>query len=197
MEMKIGFNLLNVQKGLNVENMSDAKNHFIQGMSRIADFWGMPKAMGVIYGCIYLSSSPVSLDEMVDQSGLSKGSVSTNVRVLERLQMVRQEFRPGDRKDYYVAEPDLWRVVRGILEQRRKVEFSSALSSVNESLAMLDVEESSSDNPHEIVFQRERIRQMESFFRMLDKVVGGILLMNKLSASALNRFGMEKQNNED
>ena len=58
------------------------QEHFIQGMSRISNFWGFPRAMGAIYGAIYLSPAPVSLDELVEQVGVSKGSVSTNVRQL-------------------------------------------------------------------------------------------------------------------
>jgi len=167
--------------------MSDGKNHFVQGMSRIADFWGMPKAMGAIYGCIYLAPEPIGLDELVAQTGYSKGSVSTNVRALERMQMIRRELKIGDRKDYYSADADLWAVVKGILEQRRKAEFSAALLSVNESLDMLDTERRTAEDIHRMAFQRERIQRMASFFATLDKIVGALLLVNKLSASNLKK----------
>ena len=170
--------------------MNDAQQHFIQGMSRIADFWGMPKAMGAIYGCIYLSAEPVSLDELVEQSGFSKGSVSTNVRALERMQMVKRELRLGDRKDYYSADADLWSVVKGILEQRRKAEFATALASVQESLEMLKAD--TETDRHAVAFQRERIRQMESFFTDLDKIVGTMLMLNKLGAGSLPKLFRKK-----
>ena len=50
------------------EPTNSAHDHFIKGMSRISHFWGFPKAMGAIYGVIYLSPTPTSLDELVEQA---------------------------------------------------------------------------------------------------------------------------------
>ena len=46
-------------------DLTGAKEHFVQGVSRIAHFWGFPKAMGAIYGAIYLSKAPLTLDDLV------------------------------------------------------------------------------------------------------------------------------------
>ncbi|MCZ7667912.1 MAG: hypothetical protein M5U34_12310 [Chloroflexi bacterium] len=51
------------------QELIEARKHFIQGMSRVTHFWGFPKAMGAIYGAIYLSSEAVSLDDLVMQVG--------------------------------------------------------------------------------------------------------------------------------
>ena len=55
-------------------DLTAAREEFIQGMSRISHFWGFPKAMGAIYGAIYLSPAPLSLDEIVEQVGVTKGA---------------------------------------------------------------------------------------------------------------------------
>ena len=107
--------------------MMEAREHFIQGISRIAHFWGFPKAMGAIYGAIYLSPSPITLDDLVTQVGVSKGAVSTSVRSLERLNMVHKHIKVGDRKDYYTAEEDFWKIIKSILKEREKSEFDRAI----------------------------------------------------------------------
>ena len=117
--------------------LDEARHHFIQGLSRISNFWGFPRAMGAIYGVIYLSSQPLSLDEIVTQVGVTKGSVSTNVRQLERLNMVHKKLQLGDRKDYYIAETDFWKIVRGVLREREQSEFDLALRTVGESMALV------------------------------------------------------------
>jgi len=93
------------------QDLLEARQNFIQGMSRISNFWGFPKAMGAIFGAVYLSPTPLSLDEIVEQVGVTKGSVSTNVRTLERLGIVHKKIRLGDRKDYYEAEADFWKIL--------------------------------------------------------------------------------------
>ncbi len=119
-------------------NLQQSRDIFILGMSRISHFWGFPKAMGAIYGAVYLAPEPISLDELVELSNVTKGAVSTNVRSLERLGMVHRIVRIGERKDYYTAETDFWKVIRGILREREKSEFDRSLRSVDESLALLD-----------------------------------------------------------
>ena len=117
--------------------LDEARQHFIQGLSRISHFWGFPKAMGAIFGAIYLSAQPLSLDEIVTQVGVTKGSVSTNVRMLERLNMVHKKVQLGDRKDYYTAETDFWKIVRSVLREREQSEFDLALRTVGESLTFV------------------------------------------------------------
>lgn len=165
-----------------------ARDHFIQGMSRISHFWGFPKAMGAIYGAIYLSPTPISLDELVTQVGVTKGAVSTNVRQLERLGMVHKYIVVGERKDYYIAETDFWEIVKGILKEREKSEFDQALKTVSVSLEMLgdSGEESEGDLS---AFYQERMKAMQTFFGTLDSLVSAILAVEGLvSLNALKTF---------
>lgn len=164
-----------------------AREHFIQGMSRISYFWGFSKAMGAIYGAIYLSSDPVSLDGLVAQVGVSKGAVSANVRTLARLGMVHKQIQLGDRKDYYVAEADFWKIVRGVLREREQSEFDQALRMVGESMVL--VEEIGKDD-ETAAFYHERMQAMQGFFNNLDNLVGMLVALEDLrSKSVQNLFG--------
>ena len=170
------------------ETIKSAREHFIQGMSRISHFWGFPKAMGAIYGAIYLSPSPTSLDELVEHVGVTKGAVSTNVRQLERLGMVHKYIIVGERKDYYLAETDFWEVAKGILQEREKSEFDQALRTVGESLEILDGNENGDDGELND-FYHERMHAMKSFFETLDSLVSAILAVEGLvSLNALRNF---------
>lgn len=171
------------------DQISQAHDHFVQGMSRISNFWGFPKAMGAIYGAIYLSPTPLSLDEIVEQVGVSKGAVSTNVRQLERLKMVRKQLQIGDRKDYYTAETDFWEMLRSIFQQREQNEFDQALNTVSESLEM--VAQSDAD-PALSSFYTERMEAMQAFFKTLDSVFSAVLALEGLVALSRLKNLMEK-----
>ena len=171
------------------EQISQAHDHFVQGMSRISNFWGFPKAMGAIYGAIYLSPRPLSLDEIVEQVGVSKGAVSTNVRQLERLKMVQKHLQIGDRKDYYTAETDFWEMLRSIFQQREQKEFDQALNTVSESLEMVAQSEA---DPELSRFYTERMEAMQSFFKTLDSMFSAVLALEGLVALSKLRTLMEK-----
>lgn len=170
------------------EELNQARDHFIQGMSRVTHFWGFPKAMGAIYGAIYLSPTAVSLDELVEQVGVSKGAISTNVRMLERLNMVHRQVQVGDRKDYYTAEVDFWKVMKSIMQEREKNEFALALRTVGESLDLVNAAEPSPESVEMTVFYQERLRSMKGFFDQLDSLVAMLISLDGIRLNALMRF---------
>ena len=167
------------------DDLQTARENFIQGMSRISAFWGFPRAMGAIYGAIYLSPVEITLDELVEQVGVSKGAVSTNVRTLERLGMVHKQLKIGDRKDYYTAEADFWKIVRGVLREREKSEFALALSTVGESLDMVKTETAVTEDAELALFYQERLQAMKGFFNTLDNLVATFTALETLRMGSL------------
>ena len=178
------------------QELLEAQQNFIQGMSRISDFWGFPKAMGAIFGAIYLSPAPLSLDEIVEQVGVTKGSVSTNVRSLERLGMVHKQIRIGDRKDYYEAEADFWKIIKGVLREREKSEFDIALKSVNDSLETVKEVKPTSSDVELAHFYQQRMENMQRFFNSLDNIVATLLALDNLRFNSLSKMFGKSNNNE-
>lgn len=181
------------------QELQQARQTFIQGMIRISHFWGFPKAMGAIYGAIYLAPAPLTLDEIVQQVGVTKGAVSTNVRTLERLGMVHKQLQLGDRKDYYIPETDFWKIIRTVLREREKQEFDVALRTVDDSLAMVNSQGTAAD-PEDVALARlyqERMEKMKSFFNMLDNIVATLLALDELRLNTVQRlFGKTTTNKE-
>ena len=172
------------------------RQKFIHALSRIANFWGFPKAMGAAYAAIYLSPAPVSLDALVDLVGVTKGGLSPHLAMLERLGIVHRESPLGDRKDYFVADTDFWSALRRILQEREKREFDRALRAVGECLGLLDELPRDRQADPLIAFYRERLAVMKRFFDGLDRIVGTILAMDSFRQATLGRlFG--KPNNKE
>jgi DNA-binding transcriptional regulator GbsR (MarR family) len=174
------------------EQLDRAQETLIQGLSRISHFWGLPKGMGSIFGVLYLSAVPLSLDVLVEKSGLTKGAVSTNVRALERLGMVHLRLEMGDRKDYYTAETDFWKIARGILREREKSEFDQALRSVSESIAIVEsVQAGPGLEPQDAQraqFYQQRMKAMQTFFHALDNLVAAFLALDEFRLGALQKL---------
>jgi DNA-binding transcriptional regulator GbsR (MarR family) len=171
-----------------VENsLQNSRENFIQGLSRIAHFWGFPKAMGAIFGAVYLSSEAMTLDKIVEQVGVSKGAVSTNIRNLERLGIVHKQIKLGDRKDYYTAESDFWKVVKEILREREKNEFDLAIRSVGESIALLENDTLEEADAETAAFYKERMLALKKFFDSLDNLVTMFLAVDDLRGNFIKK----------
>jgi DNA-binding transcriptional regulator GbsR (MarR family) len=174
------------------ESLDQARQTLIQGLSRISQFWGFPRGMGAIYGALYLSPGPLSLDDLVALVGITKGAVSTNVRALERLGMVHPYVQIGERKDFYVAETDFWKIVRGLLRERQRSEFDQALQTVAQGMALVEAAQSTGElspqDAQEAVFYQQRLRAMQGFFNTLDSWVAAALALDEFRFSAIQKL---------
>ena len=153
------------------QDIEKIKDNFVEGMGRISKFWGFSRIMGQLYGVLYLSQEPLSLDQLSEKLMVSKGSVSTNVRALERWGMVQQVWVKADRKDYYKAETKFMDIVIKILQEREKKEFDNALKTVSECLDVVK----SSPSSRETEFLKKRLTNMQRFFGFIDKSVFSVL----------------------
>jgi DNA-binding transcriptional regulator GbsR (MarR family) len=164
------------------EDLVQLKHDFVSGLSNISAFWGFPKGMGAIFAVLYLSAEPLSLDELVIQTGLTKGAISTNVRRLARLGLTHSAAQLGDRKDYYIAETDFYRAARAILHERRNSDFNRAVATVQETLKKL---ESGSGSDPERAFLAERLRALKDFFDALDALVNAVTRLDNLGLNTV------------
>jgi len=168
-----------------MNDLIEARQRMVENLSRISEFWGYSRAMGGLYAALYLSPGPVSLDELVPIVGVTKGAISTNVRALEQLGMVHRHVRAGDRKDYYEADTDFWKIARTVLERRQKPEFDKALNGVSLTLQQVRSRSHSKAESELARFYETRLEAMERFFHTLDGIVATLLQMERLREDGL------------
>ena len=162
------------------------QQNFVESLSQISRFWGFPKGMGAIFGVLYLSPAPLSLDELVEQTGLTKGAISTEVRSLARIGLVHRSTKLGDRKDYYEAETDFYAAIRSILKERQNSEFDRAIRSVRETLSILET--GAGSNGPEWQFTLERVRALQEFFDAIDSLNNAVIKLDKLGFVNVQRI---------
>lgn len=169
------------------KNLNQIKKDFIEGLSQISRFWGFPKGMGAIFGVIYLSPAPLSLDEVVAQTGLTKGAVSTEVRALARMGLVHRSTKLADRKDYYEAETDFYQAIRSILKERQSSEFDRAVRSVQETLDELEAGSKSAKDA-EWIFVQERVQALQDFFDAIDSLTRAVTKLESLGIKNVQKI---------
>jgi len=161
------------------------KKDFTEGLSQISRFWGFPKGMGAIFGVLYLSPTPLSLDEIVQETSLTKGAVSTEIRALARMGLVHRSSKLGDRKDYYEAEADFYAAVRSILKERQNSEFDRAVRSVKETLTEME-ENWVEDEDWNFVY--ERVQALQEFFDAIDSLSRAVVRLDSLGFSNVTKI---------
>jgi DNA-binding transcriptional regulator GbsR (MarR family) len=167
------------------KSLTKIKKDFTQGLSQISRFWGFPKGMGAIFAALYLSPTPLSLDEIVQETGLTKGAISTEIRALARMGLVHRSTKLGDRKDYYEAETDFYAAIRSLLKERQNSEFDRAIRSVRETLETMEenwVEE------EEWQFVYERVKALQDFFDAIDSLGKAVIRLERLGITNVQKI---------
>ena len=83
-----------------------------------ANSFGLPKSYGQIYGLLFCRDQSLSMDEVMKLLKISKGSASQGLRSLRQLGAISSVFEPGDRKERFVAEIRLRKLVGGFLREQ-------------------------------------------------------------------------------
>jgi len=109
-------------------------------MGELVEFWGFKASMGRIWASLYLSSQPLSANQLADLTGLSAGAISMGMHELAQWGLIRRVPVPGERKRYYTAYTDVWEVVRRIVRERELRLIGRAVERFEEALDLLEQE---------------------------------------------------------
>ncbi len=160
------------------ENLRAVRDSMIRGLGELTDFFGFSPVMGHLYGALLMSPEPLSLDELQEIVGRSKASVSMNMRALERWNMVRQVWVKGDRRKFYEAEGDLWKVITSIIESRERREVGVALKVLEENSQRLEAAKSCLSDEERRLAEHylERVRDLQRFFQLAQTALEMLLM---------------------
>lgn len=139
------------------------QNRFLENIGKMSDGFGLNGFVAKLYGILYLRAKPLSLDEMAEALGVSKGNVSINIRVLETWGAVRKVWVKGSRKDFYEADLDIKKVFLNKVKsglQKRINEVSNMISESNELLSSAKAELSEKEK-NVAKGYAERLRKIE------------------------------------
>lgn len=176
------------------ETLIAVNDSTVAGLGRLARFFGFGEVMGRLYGALLMSPEPMSLDDLAGTLEISKGSVSMNMRDLERWGMAKEVWMRGDRRKFYKAESDMWQVIRNVLGSREQREVHLALQVLGESVAKLQAAEAElSPEEQELArYYLDRIADLQAFFQFAQLALQALLGSDEtLDFEAISRIEIE------
>lgn len=113
-------------------NLAEGKEKFIQSWGALGSNWGINRTMAQIHALLLIAPQALSADEIMEELKISRGNANMNLRALIDWRLVYRELKTGERKEYFVAEKDMWEVVKNIIVQRKKKELEPMLKVLDE-----------------------------------------------------------------
>jgi DNA-binding transcriptional regulator GbsR (MarR family) len=103
--------------------LAEAKLQFIASWGAFGTHWGINRTMAQIHALLLVSPEPLCADEVMEQLNISRGNANMNLRELIDWALVERVIQPGERKEFFSAEKDIWKVSRQIIKERKKREL--------------------------------------------------------------------------
>lgn len=159
------------------EKLEYAQDQVIEAISETMDLYGVTPAAGRIYATMYFKEQ-MNLDEMREELGMSKPSMSTNVRKLQQIEMVKKKFQRGTRKHTYAAEKDFFHSFMAYFCQMWEREVKTNMEAIGQAekllLEIYEDESISKDIRDEAKDNYELLNQSKVYYRWVEKLVESI-----------------------
>lgn len=130
---------------------------------------GLPRSIGEIYGLLFISRDPLSLDDLVKRLNISKGSASQGLRMLKSLGAVREADGNGgtERRTYYEPAVELKRLVGGFIREQIRPHLDSGKAKINR----LAETANEVEDPEHRKFLNDRVERLEQWMRSGSRVL--------------------------
>tara|TARA_R110001599_G_scaffold345942_1_gene570761 strand:+ start:659 stop:1210 length:552 start_codon:yes stop_codon:yes gene_type:complete len=167
---------------MGVEKYPEAME-FILHWGEMGTHWGANRSVAQVHALLYLSNQPLDAERICEALGLARSNVSNALKDLQGYGVVKRTHVPGDRRDHFVAETDLWDMFMAIGAERKRREIDPIISKLAELEQRLA---QSNDLPSHI---RERIGRMHEFIGTLTNWYEQVRGLKKSTLIALMKLG--------
>lgn len=157
------------------KRLEQARERVIEAVSQNMNLYGVTESVGRLYGALYFQEGPLTLDEMKEELGMSKTSMSTSVRALLELKMVDKVWRKGVRKDLYQAEPDWYQTFIDFFTIKWRSGIHINVSAMEKSLVdlrgLLEDDSVDAEVKHQARMDIEKLTEALEYYNWLNRLV--------------------------
>ncbi len=104
-----------------------SRDEFVSHWGAIGSQWGISRTMAQVHALLMTAPEPMYTDEIMERLQISRGNANTNLRELVGWGLVRSVVKKGERREYFEAEKDVWKMFITIAKERKRRELDPAL----------------------------------------------------------------------
>lgn len=176
------------------EALWDSERIVSDTVGHLMELWGFKRNMGRVWTVLYLAGEPLTARQLHERLQLSTGAVSMTLAELARWGVVQKSWVQGDRRDFFEAEANLWKMISRVIREREQAEIVRAIEAFEDALVALkrgDEERGSlgqSSPAKRSRVQRERIERLLELAKLGRSMLDALISNARIDASWLPRF---------
>ncbi|MDD9935148.1 MAG: ArsR family transcriptional regulator [Myxococcales bacterium] len=173
------------------ESLWESERIVSDTIGRLMVLWGFKRNMGRVWTVLYLAGEPLTAKQLRERLQLSSGAVSMTLGELGRWGVVRKLWVQGDRRDFYEAEANVWKMVSRVMRERERAEIVQAIEAFEDALLALERQVAARGREAGAArarVQRERIHKLIELAKLGRTMLDALISNARLDASWLPRF---------
>lgn len=149
---------------MNQNERRSLRRYIVDACVKSAHSKGYGDAVGILRGTLFLADEPMSLDQLVEETGYSKSTVSSNMSLLENLGLARRLIKPGDKRYHYIPVTDH--------DSLKKAMLTNVRNEIQYIMTALDMTEKdiNAEDPDSEAFLK-KIENIRRFYKQTDRLL--------------------------
>lgn len=120
---------------MSADPLSPLSRRFVLHWGEMGSRWGVNRTVAQIHALLFLAGRPLPADEIADTLVVARSNVSTSLRELLNLNLVRTVHLLGDRRDHFETSRDVWELFRTVVRERKAREFDPTVGMLQQLVA--------------------------------------------------------------
>jgi len=145
------------------------RDEFVAQWGTLGSAWGVNRTMAQIHALLMVSPAPMSTDDIMAELQVSRGNAHTNLRELTGWGLIRSVFRKGERREFFEAEKDVWKIFCIVTRERKRREIRPAIGVLKDCIERTE----SLRDPDALAFTKQTKSLLE-FVEMADSVLSKV-----------------------
>jgi DNA-binding transcriptional regulator GbsR (MarR family) len=112
--------------------LTEVRDLFVAEWGAMGNAWGVNRTMAQIHSLLLTSPNALTTDDVMSELRISRGNAHSNLRELVGWGLIKSVIRKGERKEYFEAEKDVWRIFCIVVRERKRREVEPALKVLKE-----------------------------------------------------------------
>lgn len=108
-------------------DIEQVREKFITEWGVLGSAWGVNRTMAQIHAYLMSCSDAKTTDEIMEALSISRGNAHSNIKELANWGMVKKVLKKKERKEFFQAEKDPWKIFCMVAKERKKREIEPAL----------------------------------------------------------------------
>ncbi len=146
-------------------SLTEVEDRFVNSWRAMGSLWGVSPVMAQIHAFLYLVGGALTMDEIMERLGISRGSASMNLNKLVEWGLVRRTHHKGDRKDRYESLSDVWEIFTRVAAERKRREIDPMLGALRQCQEQLAASDDAAARD-----RLRRVKELHDFMAMVDRL---------------------------